>query len=154
MRVRELIPRSGSKSEILLRYIEKYGDDSHVSEAMWLLGMEEEEVTKLIKQLPYSLRKKIYSRRSHTKHDVLKRKSMSMVTSMGLRPNTEVKIGKYQFDVVGFDEHLRPLVAVECGGIHNKVDLEGASCSVGVVYHWPYGEKEPHILGRCSGCKW
>jgi len=155
MRVRELTLKSDSKLDALQKYIEEYGEDSHVSEAMWMLHMGEEDVINLIKQLPHALRKKIHRRRQRpSKHSVLKERAVSWVTSMGLRPNTEIKVGAYHFDVVGFDEGLRLLVAVECGGIHNKVDLEGAWRLVGTVYHWPYGVEEPHVLGGCKGCKW
>lgn len=144
----------GDKTEALLKYMETKGDDCHVSEAMWLLHLDEEEVLELIKglpvaSLPYSFKRAAYPR----EHKALKEKAVAVVREYGLRPNTEIKVGGYKFDVVGFDSTNRLLLAIECGVISNKRGLKRAFNSVGMILHWPYGKSKPHALGRCKGCK-
>lgn len=146
--------KSDNKTGALLEYIVAKGDDCHISEAMWRLHLSEEEVLELIKDLPvaslpYNFKRAAYPR----EHKALASRAVAVVREYGLRPNTEVKIGGYKFDAVGFDHTNKPLLAIECGVISNKRRLKRAFNSVGMILHWPYGKSGPHPLGRCKGCK-
>lgn len=149
-----MIPRSDSELETLHRYIEEYGEDSHISEAMWLLRLEESEVIKLASSLPKGFLPRAFRRAVYpSEHNALKEKAMEIIRSYGLRPNKETKLNGFKFDTIGFDSSNRPLVAIECGGISSKRRLKAASKSIGLVLHWPYGAGEPHVLGGCKRCK-
>jgi len=140
----------------LLRYIEDYDEDSQVVDAAHLLGISIEEVVEIAKMLPGKVVPKTFLRAIHPRseaHVTLKERAIEWVKAKDLRAAREVKIDHYSFDVIGLSpDKTDRIVAVECGKITNKLGLYDAISSFSNVYHWPFGEEEPHLLGGCKGC--